>query len=289
MLKFDPRITGCFLALATFFLLLSNSSGPAANGNYYTGAPTAGGGTESTCSTCHNNGGFGEPNIEVRFALEGEEPGLTSGYIPGATYSVSVAIGHGGNAPAGYGFQAQFLDTLDRPASAGDLSMPGNGVQITPGNGDRRYVEHSTTADDSLFTFQWTAPAAGSGPVNMYVVGNLVNRASGTGGDNGSTAPTILRLAEEQSTGIRVLASIPFQLFPNPSHGPTTLRVSPRIGGNYDLHLRSFDGRIVRRDRYRLNASDNTLDLPTRGLPPGFYAVELTGQNSRLVTKLVVR
>ncbi|MTB51381.1 choice-of-anchor V domain-containing protein [Lewinella sp. W8] len=288
MKKFDFRILSAGLGLALFFLLLGNSSGPAANGNYYTGAPTAGGGMESTCSTCHSSGSFGEPNIQVSFALDGEEPGLASGYLPGETYTVTVAIGHNETAPAGYGFQAQFLDTLERPATAGVLSMPSDNAQITPGNGDRVYAEHSTRSTDSTFTFQWTAPEEGSGPVNLYVVGNLVNGAQGTVGDNGSSSPTIVRLAEEQSTSVRALASIPFRLFPNPSTGPTTLQVIPRVAGTYDLRLRSLDGRVVRQERLQLNAGSHRLSLPTEGLVPGFYGVELSGQNSRLISKLIL-
>jgi hypothetical protein len=285
---FDSRFVGACLGLALFFAFLGNSSGPAANGNYYTGAPTAGGGRESTCSVCHSSGSFGEPNIRVSFEIEGEAPGFSNGYLPGQTYTVTVAVGHNGSAPAGYGFQAQFLDTLDRPATAGVLSMPGENTQVTTGNGDRVYAEHNSRSADSTFTFQWTAPEAGSGPVDVYVVGNLVNGAQGTGGDNGSTAPTIVRLAEDQSTSVRVLANIPYSLYPNPSNGPTTLQVTPRVAGTYDLRLRSLDGRVVRQQRYRLNAGNHRLDLPTQGLVPGFYGVELSGANSRLVSKLLL-
>ena len=230
-------------------LALGNSSGAASNGNYYTGAPTPGGGQELTCSTCHNSGTYGEPQLDVRFADEGsEEFASLTEYEPGKTYRVSVAVGYLDAAPEGYGFQAQFLDKATAPATAGSLSAGDMDTRVDDQREGRVYVEHNNPDGDSLYVFNWSAPEAGAGPVDMYVVGNLVNRAAGTGGDNGSTMPTIFALTEAPLSGLYDFEPIASRIYPNPTHagGATVLEADLAQGGRYQLQLFDLTGRLLR-------------------------------------------
>jgi len=287
MTNFNFRYFAIFIAMSGALLFLGNSSGPAANNNFFTGAPSAGGGTESTCSTCHNNGGFGEPVLNVTFA-SGDSTLSVLEYVPGQTYQVTVAVGYGGTAPSGYGFSSQFLKDA---TPAGTPANPGDGVRISngPAGSERRYIEHSARSVDSTFTFDWTAPEAGTGEVDYYVTGNLVNAAQGTGGDNGSTSPTIITLTEGVASSVRYFTSIPHALYPNPTLGASTLRITPATSGDYMLELRSIDGRFVRTATHRLTAGLTEIAVPSQNLPAGVYAVQLTGEGSRLVSRLVVR
>lgn len=289
MYSSNLRFLAVLLPFAAALFFLGNSSGPAANGNFYTGAPGASGGTENTCSTCHNSGSFGEPAIDVSFALDGNPVGLT-GYTPGATYRVTVAIGHGNTAPAAYGFSSQFLNTANSPATpVGTPANPDGATRISNGSGDRKYIEHSASNQDSTFSFDWTAPAAGAGTVNYYVVGNLVNLNGGTSGDNGSTSPTIITLRESAPSGIRNFAAIPHTLFPNPTTGAASLSVKPATAGKYTLILSGLDGRVLNSQVVNLTAGITTLPVPSEGVKPGVYAVQLVGADSRLVSRLVVQ
>jgi hypothetical protein len=272
--------------MAFALLFMGNSSGPAANGNYYTGAPTTGGGTERTCSTCHNSGNFGEPQLNVSFAAPGESGAALTSYVPGQTYTVTVAVGYLSTEPAGFGFQSQFLLAGDN-TTAGDLAMPAAGTQITAAPGSRRYAEHSRVSADSTFTFEWTAPMAGSGDVQVYVVGNLVNRAGGNSGDNGSTAPTIVSLSEGNPVATRNFELIEGALFPNPTSGPTTLRVTPPRGGEYSLRILGMNGQVLTQGDHQLVAGTSTIQLPVETLSSGMYLIELQGEGARLVTKLI--
>ncbi|MEO0731257.1 MAG: choice-of-anchor V domain-containing protein [Bacteroidota bacterium] len=284
------RYGGAILALAALFLFTANSSGPASNGNFFTGAPSAGGGMESTCSVCHRSGSFGEPQLTVNFALKDGGDAIPGVYSPGATYTVTVAVGHNDLVPASYGFQSQFITTGDTIVAAGTLANPDDDTQLTPGDGGRVYAEHNKRGPDSLFTFEWTAPIAGTDSVKMYVVGNLVNNAAGTGGDNGSTMPTIVTLAEGFPVSTREVATIPGSLFPNPTAGPVSLRVNPPAAGDYSLRLLSLDGRELARRELALPTGTTTLPLAEAdGLPAGLYLVEFTGTGGRLVERLVKR
>jgi len=283
------RFLAIFLTIGTTVLFLANSSGPASNGNYYTGAPSAGGGMESTCSTCHRSGSFGEPQLDVTFIDdEGVEidPSL---YLPGRTYMVTVAVGHTMTAPVAHGFQSQILNASNEVA--GIMSEPGTGVQISngPAGSGRQYAEHNTPNADSTFTFAWTAPEEGAGEVKMYVVGNLVNRAAGTGGDNGSSSPTILTLQEGTQVSTRNPGFSETRLFPNPATSPVSLSVRPEVAGSYTLKVRDISGRELNSSALRLTAGNETIPVPTAGLRPGIYLVELSGENGRLLERLLVR
>ncbi len=279
------RFPSLFVVLALAIFQLANSSGPASNGNFFTGAPTVAGGTERTCSTCHSSGNFGEPQISVRFAAEGDTAVALSTYRPGQTYTVTLAVGHTATAPGGYGFQSQFLTAAN--ATAGTLSMPGNGVQIIAGNGDRRYAEHNQINNDSTFTFQWTAPEAGAGEVKLYAVGNLVNDNGSTGGDNGSTAPTIITLSEGSPVATREVVSINGALFPNPANDRAFLDITPRVAGTYTLQVRMADGRFLSQNTQALTAGQQRLEVPLANAKPGMYLVTLTGAGGRFVGRII--
>lgn len=289
MFSSNLRYLAALLPLAAAILFLGNSGGPAANGNFKTGAPSAGGGTEQTCSQCHNSGSFGEPVINVSFALDGMPVELTQ-YTPGTTYRVTVAVGYGASAPAAYGFSSQFLNIANSPATP--VGVPGNpasGTQITDGDASRKYIEHSAPSVDSTFSFDWTAPEAGEGTVSYYVSGNLVNRASGTGGDNGSTAPTIISLEEGAPSATRNFAAIPHTLFPNPTSGPASLTVTPPSAGGYTLSVSGLDGRTISSQTINLSAGTTTLPVASDNLKPGIYVVQLMNVDSRLVSRLVIQ
>lgn len=276
------------LCLCSVVIFLGNSGGAAASGNFFTGAPSTGGGTEGTCNTCHRGGSFGEPAINVSFAV-GDSTVNISEYVPGQTYRVTVALGYD-NEPSGYGFSSQFLTTGTTPiVNAGTPGNPAADVRITQGGNGRTYVEQSRRGQDSLFTFDWTAPQAGTGTVTYYVSGNLINNAAGTGGDNGSSSPTVITLNEGAPLSTRYFSSIPHALFPNPTFGAATLRVTPPVAGEYELKLMSIDGRFVRTRMHQLGAQSATVEVPSLDLPAGIYAVSLTGQGSRLTSRLVVR
>lgn len=275
------------MAVAIFFL--GNSGGTARAGNFFTGAPSAGGGTERTCSTCHNSGNFGEPAINVSFDDGSGSGGLVTEYIPGQTYTVTVAVGYTDVAPAAYGFSSQFLDTSVDPAvNVGAVASPSTNTRITNANNGRTYVEHSSRSADSLFTFEWTAPEAGTGPVEYYVVGNLVNNAGGTSGDNGSSAPTVVTLAEGEASGVRDLAVLDGALFPNPAVNQTHLRVELPRAGEYELTVTDLTGRTLLRQSHQPPAGTFTFTIPTTTLANGTYAVALRGADHYFIGRLVI-
>lgn len=194
-------------ALSAFVLFTGNSSGPAGNNNYFTGAPSTGSGTENTCRVCHSSGAttFGEPLVEWTISETMGGPGVSS-YLPGQTYFVTVAVSapDATSAPAAFGFSSVFLDDTEAPMGgsaqlAGTFSGFDANTQASNGNNGRLYIEHNGRNPSGVWNFSWTAPAAGFGDVKIYSVGNAVNSNFSTSGDSGSSASTVITLQEDNT------------------------------------------------------------------------------------------
>lgn len=175
-----------FAGLGLFFM--NYSSGPASvNGNGYTGAPSE----SFTCGGCHNGGAYGTPNVSTVVSSSGTP--VTS-YIPGTTYDVSVTVTPGMGTPAAYGFQMVALNSANN--SSGAFLDPSSNMNFVVGNSGRTYAEHNMRSISNTFSMKWTAPALNTGTVTFYSVGNTVNSAEGSGGDNGSNNAVTVILPE---------------------------------------------------------------------------------------------
>lgn len=132
---------------------------------------------EGNCTSCHSgtplNGGSGSVSIS----------GLpTGGYVGGQTYAVTVTVNNTQtSASKRSGFSATALNSTN--AKAGTLAVINSTTTAVNTAGGRQYVGHkSASTSVSSWTFNWTAPAAGTGTVTFYAVGNAAN-GSGSGGD----------------------------------------------------------------------------------------------------------
>ena len=165
---------------------MSNSSGRANFSNTgNTGAPCEGG---QVCQSCHL-GGFYAPVTEDFRLIDPLTQLVVSEYIPGKLYNVEIEIMASGF-PSAYGFQATVLDT-NHVVAGSWTNIPSN-IQISEANvscgeGNRKYIEHTTPFFLSTFQLDWQAPTCNIGPITFYYIGNAVNNDMSTSGDTGGT------------------------------------------------------------------------------------------------------
>lgn len=142
----------------------------------FTGAPG-----ENNCTQCHvSANGVQDGVSENALSLF---DGLTqvTEYVPGTTYIVNLDMVSN---PAVSGFSATVLDA--NTAMAGTLvgSSFGATQDFTNVPGTRTYVSHISSASPSTFwTWNWTAPTAGTGAVTFYVATNAANGNNQQSGD----------------------------------------------------------------------------------------------------------
>ena len=165
------RLVAPAFALGLAAVVSSYSSGVSVNYDG-TGSPL----TNANCSNCHSGGPYAtEATLELRDAAGA----AVAAYRPGATYTLVVDATLA-QAAAGRGVQAVALDGAD--AQAGAWGDAPDGMRLYERAGVT-YLDHRRRLADTAVLVEWTAPAAGTGPVDFYAVVNAVNGNSSTSGD----------------------------------------------------------------------------------------------------------
>ena len=165
-----------FTVAGLFFLLTSELMYSSGSPGGKSGSPGDGG---ATCTQCH--GGTATPQsgwITSTIPVEG--------YEPGQTYSITATGTHAGVGK--FGFE---LTSEDMAANkVGTLTVT-NTVenQLVNGNNSITHKSAGTTpnGDTKSWTFDWTAPAAGTGDVTFY---SAFNAANGNGNNQGDVIYT---------------------------------------------------------------------------------------------------
>jgi hypothetical protein len=159
-----------------------------------TGAPT-----EGTCVTCHS-GGLNEPDGGI-FIYN-----VPSSYTPEQTYGIGVVLVRASGSSR-WGFEATTLTAGNQMAGVLDDNNLFVGKQT---QGGITYISQTTlkgsdgTYADSLggvWTFYWTAPPAGAGPVTFYAAGAACDQDNAANAGD-FTFTTSVSSAEGSTTGV---------------------------------------------------------------------------------------
>jgi len=164
------------------------------------------------CTQCHigtplNGGGGG---VRVAFAN-----GLT--YTPGQSHTFTITVTD--SIAAVYGFEMSArLESGPSTQPAGSFNAGANqriicsdgAAQPAGGCGGNgiQWLEHSQPSMSGIFTVQWTAPAAGSGNVHIYVAANAGNGDNTFRGDHIYATDYVLTPASSATTGVPVVTGI---------------------------------------------------------------------------------
>lgn len=146
-----------------------------------TGAPTDG----ATCSArgCHTGHPLNTTGGSVTIG------GVPSAYVPGATYTITVQVAKPGQSRWGFEITAETADG----GRAGELVVTDQQntqyAQDPTVDNSPEYIEHTFNGTRGgqgtgpVWTMQWVAPAAGTGPVTFYAAGNAANGNGNQTGD----------------------------------------------------------------------------------------------------------
>jgi hypothetical protein len=256
-----------FMAPLMYVLLTSEllSSGGSPGGK--TGSP---GDAGATCTQCHG----GTATTQTGW-ITSSIPG--SGYVPGQTYTITVTGNHPGVVK--FGFEATAENTTGQKVgtfiitNAAQTSLINNNAAVTHTSGGT-----APSAGSKSWSFDWTAPASGSGSVTFYAAFNAANGNFSTSGD------VIYRsqLTVFQSTvGISEMQAAAVSVFPNPAYDHVTIAGLDDPGARAQVYTR--DGRCV----LDTEVSGNKVMLD--GLLPGTYILRVTGNSSASAFSLVKR
>lgn len=250
----------------------NGNSGSAPSGN--TGSP----GDGNTCARvgCHT-GGPAQTNQTV--SITGNIP--VEGYSPGQTYNMTVTMSNGGSR-FGFSLSPQNL----QGAKLGTLIASGAGTTLNGAGG--KYLTHTsggtTGSGSKSWTFQWTAPAAGTGSVTFYGAFNFANNNGGTSGDVIVTHTQ--SFAENLTTGVAEPSVAAIEIFPVPAEDHINIRTID-VDEVIMVTMLGMDGRVVLSER--LQGPVARVELAGRSVASGVYLLSIEAGDVRSVRKVMVK
>lgn len=250
------------IAIVSFAIISIN---PQQGHSFSGGAPDGKTGAmgESTCIDCHGGAATVDPS-----AITTTIP--MAGYKPGATYEITVKAEEAGKMR--FGFQAR--------ASAGSLTA-GADVQLVGGGTYATHGLGATIANDSrTWTFEWTAPAAGTGEVTFNAAMLAANDDGSTAGDNVYSSE--LKVQEANTSSVKDFASAGMSVYPVPFTNTITLEKGNQTFETATVSIYTLQGKKVA-EKVMSTAS---VSFNTDGLAKGIYIVRLSASSTNITQKV---
>ncbi len=212
------------------------------------GGPAEGG---ATCTQCH-----GGTATTVTDRMTTDIP--AEGYTPGTTYNITVSFaGSGGK---GFMFSAQ-----NASGAFKGTPIAGSGSKIQSTN----YVTHNNSVNTSTATwnFQWTAPAAGTGSVNLYGA-FAVTRAN--------TTKQVITVAEKVNTGINEAAKeIALSSYVDNSEKTLNVAFNLKQQADVNITLVNYNSQVCTQlHAGYLHAGQQQFTSSTQNLKAGVYFIQ---------------
>jgi Reeler domain len=212
---FTSIVLAAILAVSIFNYQTAKSN----SGGALAGYSSAGG---TNCSSCHGSSGP-YPTLGL---ISSTIP--AGGYTPGTIYSVTAAYGN--STGTSYGFEVSAKKASGTAIPSAFAVPAGNNTVQLKGTNDITHtnIGHTWASHTASWTFDWTAPAAGSGAVTFYgafIIGN--------GGGSSGDSTLLSTLTVQELVAAAASDSIAITSGSNPScNGDTlTFTVYPTNGG----------------------------------------------------------
>lgn len=211
-----------------------------------------------------------------------------TGYTPGSTYAITVSITQSGIQT--WGFQCSPQNTSG--VRIGTLAIT-NSTQ-TKLVGSSTYVTHKSAgtsgSGSKSWSFNWTAPTAGTGSVPFYASVMAANSNGGTSGDQVYYDTYIVN--EDFSTGVAKTAeSVKFSVFPNPVEGNSmNISFSSKAGDVSKINLLNMNGGIVHSSFYTATvAGDQLVNVAIEDLAKGVYLIQVETTAGTATNRIIRR
>ena len=191
------------LGILSFILLTSELKSSSASPGGKTGSPLDG----VTCTQCHG----GTATMQAGW-ISSNIP--ASGYVPGQNYTITATATHTGASLFGFELTAESASA----GKVGGLIATNTSENQLLGNGNAiTHTSAGTTASGNSrsWTFDWMAPAAGTGDVTFYAAFNAANGNGTTSGDVIYTST--LAVQESVGTGMDHFKPLSRNIYPNPA------------------------------------------------------------------------
>lgn len=273
-MKNKTKVLISIFAMAIISIFISEYSSVAiGNGNGApagkTGSPADGG----NCTSCHSGtattvGGLITSTIPM------------SGYIPGQTYTITGTITTANKTKFGFEISPQ----NNSGALAGTIIVTNSTGTKLVGSG--KYITHQMAGNSfpsgtATWSFDWTAPVAGSGALTFYGAFNSTNSSNTTSGD--IITLSTLPVSENTTTGIAGVNTNSDQVsvYPNPVSDKLYISSDLKRSENMEVDIIDINGKLIKSTE-KIN---NYIDFSD--MAKGYYILKIKTTEGLVIKKVV--
>ncbi|MBK5283807.1 MAG: T9SS type A sorting domain-containing protein [Bacteroidia bacterium] len=251
-----------------------------------TGSPFDNSGVACNASGCHT--GFSITNVTGW--ITSNIPG--TGYAPGSTYTVTATATF--SALVRFGFEISPQRANGNIAGTIIITDATN-TQLAAGN--PKYITHTTTGTNAAstpgtktWTFNWTAPATGTGTVTFYGAFNCANNSNTSVGDRIHLTTMVVSEDFTSSMSKPEDASFAFNVFPNPASDQITVSVQSELEIKYSAELVDINGRIVKQlmNDSLVSGTKQSFTFNISDIEAGIYFLLLKSKTGTAAKRIVI-
>lgn len=248
--------------------------------------------SSTTCarSGCHSSSTATTNNGVVLIDKATSTPVTSGVYTPGKIYTVTLS-GTNTNALPKFGFQVCAVNSSK--ASVGTISnIPSN--TSSDAVGTKKILEQTAAISGTVvagtaaysITFDWTAPASGTGTVTFYSIINAVNGNTTESGDN--VGAQVSKTFTENTTSVKELsAQIQTKIYPNPANYLLNIELENATVGNYNMQVSDMNGKTVLNQNEIVNSASFVSKLNIAALAQGNYFLRIENNNATRVIPFI--
>jgi len=248
------------------------------------------GGLACNASGCHT----GFPLTSRPGWITSTIPG--SGYVPGQTYTITATAV---SSPNRVRFGFEISPQTSTGANAGQMIITNTTTThfvIAAAPNSTRWITHTLTGSSAAATpgikawsFNWTAPASGTGTVTFYGAFNSANNSNSSIGDSIFTSQLVV---PENPTEVLEEAreNFSFSVYPVPADENLFVRLRTNDTSLPAIELTDISGKIIRKisDVESASTPEYTLNVNTSDLDSGIYFIRVIHGSSVAVRKIVI-
>jgi hypothetical protein len=247
-------------------LTANNAGAPAVR----TGSP----GDSYSCTSCHSG-----TAQNVFGLISSNIP--SSGYAPGTTYMITANVTDANKNRFGFEISPQ------NPTGTKLGVMTVTDAARTKLIGSGKYITHTSSgtsgAGSNSWSFNWTAPAAGTGDVTFYGAFNFTNHNNASSGD-------VIKL-DQYTVHEDLFTSVSdidgeehIVIYPNPVVNTAQISIPSNVKIN-TIKIYDIDGSLVR--TYETSQISERLEIDVTTLTSGTYYVSFAAEKGTYTDKLI--
>jgi hypothetical protein len=247
------------------------------------------------CTSCHFGAALNSGSATVSFDLGGAD----TGYIPGATYTITVSVQKNGLQAAG--FQSIALLDKDHKISPGTVTLTEPTITQTVDvnnphahgcNIDQKvWIEHTfdgITSDTSglcKWVYNWKAPDAYIGNVTFYL---SVLESNYDGTESGDYTYTRSIKSPDKVTSINSLYKISNELilYPNPANSKIYVKAADIEISK--IELMDTKGQSIKQFLNFESSVNNEYVFELGNINSGMYFIKIQGDNYTEIKKILI-